>query len=253
MVHIESLTQVDAALKELKGSELVLFDVDETLITPVDCVLRPAAESFVTAFIAKHLDESEESSAELDELFSKVLLARKVRYVDESSPELISELQGRGVKVMGLTAAYAMELGAIESMADWRLEELAELGFDFSEALREIPVMEFEREKNRLDQPLFKKGILFTAGNPKGKVLRAFLERLAWRPSQIIFIDDNRQYIDSVDEMARSMGIECTAFHYTAHEKLPYDFQPHIARFQLMTLVLEGRWLSEEEAKQHLE
>lgn len=244
IIHIDDLKDAEQELLQLDQDALVLFDVDYTLLIPNDTILRPCGQELV-----KRL-KSEIVEKDLDEyLHSQVLLQAKSSLVDEASPLLIRHLQERGIRTIALTAAPAGKWGVIESMADWRINELKEFHFDFSSAFPSVHFLEFPKKSDKEFHPVFKSGVLFSSKHPKGDVLKQFLDAMEWYPTKVLFIDDRIAYLLSVEKVVNEMGIDFTGFHYTAAEILPDKVDEKLAEFQFRYLAEHGEWLSDEEAK----
>jgi hypothetical protein len=100
---------------------------------------------------------------------------------------------------------------------------------------------------------MFKKGILFTCNVPKGKVLEAFLKRLKWKPSKIVFTDDKMKHLESVRDFCQRAHIPFQGFQYTAVEQMPkMPINKKRADLQFKTLAEQEKWLSDVEADQVL-
>jgi hypothetical protein len=148
---------------------------------------------------------------------------------------LIKCLQDKKIRTIALTAAPAGKLGAIESMADWRIDELKKMGFNFFLAFPEIQFLEFPKKVDKEFHPIFKSGILFSSKHPKGDILKQFLMTIHWIPSKVVFIDDRLEYLQSAENAMKEMGIDFTGLHYLAAEKLPCDLNEKLAEFQFFS------------------
>lgn len=243
------LSSLKHAIVSADQTTLVLFDVDDTLIACKDVVLRPSSEGLVNRFLLEHARHINETK--LQELYSKMLLARKAECINHETISIISSLQKRGIPTIALTAADAERLGVIESLAHWRIDELKGFGYDFSSAFSDHGTIKFSKHENKTSHPLFMKGILFSSNHPKGDVLEAFLKKINWSPKKIIFIDDKLAYLQSVEQAAKRMGIEFHGFHYSEHLQ-PSKLDEGLALFQLKHFLENEVWLSDAEAMQKM-
>lgn len=91
----------------------------------------------------------------------------------------------------------AGQFGLIPNMEDWRLEQLTSLGINFSWVFPDVDSFVIEGFNGKRSVPVFKRGILASSKYSKGQVLLAFLKRMQCRPSEIVFVDDRIQEIDS--------------------------------------------------------
>jgi hypothetical protein len=62
---------------------------------------------------------------------------------------------------------------------------------------------------------------MFSSGFPKGVILKAFLEKVNWRPGRIFFFDDMCSFAESVAQEMASLHIPCQAFVYQGATVLP--------------------------------
>jgi hypothetical protein len=141
-------------------------------------------------------------------------------------------------------------------MEDWRYGELSKNGYHFDLSWPSLKAKTFEGlEKGQSlstkshAMPVFVKGIVFTNTVSKGQALNAFLKYAQFTPKKIIFIDDKRKYLESVEEIASAhnipfMGIEYTAAHDIQGEPL----NEKRADLQYDVLKKEKKWISDIEA-----
>lgn len=193
IIEVLNLSEANQEFAHLDNNSLVLFDVDYTLLIPNDAILRPCGQKLVKKLIKEILENpSMVPSGKYPDgfLFSQTLLQAESSLVDEQFLPLIKCLQDKKIRTIALTAAPAGKLGAIESMADWRIDELKKMGFNFFSAFPEIQFLEFPKKADKEFHPMFKSGILFSSKHPKGDVLKQFLTTICWIPSKIVLIDD---------------------------------------------------------------
>ena len=103
--QVDNLNLIKNQIKHLDESCLVVFDIDETLITPVDKLLHlkgvwdslwfyffymKTTYDFLCSDVAKH--------------YNTALLSTRYQLVDKRTPTLIRRLQRKGVKVIGMTS-----------------------------------------------------------------------------------------------------------------------------------------------------
>lgn len=247
ITQCKNLAPIKAALREASEQDLIIFDVDSTLIIPDDMVLRPCGEEF---FEWQYLDFSMRMSPEqLKFLGSKMLLQRSVSLVDGDFPALISGLQERKLKVIALTALFTGKFGAIQSIEDWRCQELRRVDIDFRPAFPFYNHIVFGDLMRNGSLPMFKDGVLFSYNHSKGEVLEAFLRRVHWQPKRVYFIDDDLKYLESVQIKMEGAGIEFVGFHYRAIDTFNDVFDEEVAKMQFSYLVEHEEWLSDEEAQ----
>lgn len=245
IIEAPDLQVIEDQLDMIDSNTLVAFDVDYTLIIPQDQVLKPQASSYLQKFVEETLKKIPKERA--DYLSSKVLLKSKMSLVNETVLSLIEKIKAKGAKTLGFTAMNTGPYGLIMNMEMWRFKQLQEFGISFSNYFGLLAFHNFEGKDS---YPILSNGILCAADFPKGKVLTALLERINFKPSKIIFIDDREDFIESVENEIKHTELLC--FHYTESLTLPFEFDEEIASFQLKHLLECEEWLSDEEVKKLL-
>ena len=236
---------LESYIKKLDEDALVVFDVDFTLLVPNDQLLSPSGE----AHYLKFLQKIEGLQMEGEILGSRILQHYKVSLVDPKMITLLNELKQKKIKTIALTAMDAGQFGLIPSMEDWRLEQLTSLGIDFSWVFPDVDSFVIEGFNGKRSVPVFKGGILASSKYSKGQVLLAFLKRMQCRPSEIVFVDDRMQEIDSVESELEQERIKHTSFYYTVAANRAAPLNQRLVDFQIDYLFQFKEWLSDEEAQ----
>lgn len=248
--QLTELAPLEEEWERLTSDALVLFDVDFTLLTPRDEILRHAGLKLVRKLIVEIL----ENPATLEKypdgyLHSRLLSAAQVSPVDEKFVALIHRLQEREIPAIAFTGAPSGKLGVIESLADHRIEQLKNNGFDFRSAFPDAGMITFPKQPTLEFSPVFKSGVLFASKHPKGEILKQFLDSIQWYPKKIVMVDNSIEKLRSAKQAMDEKGIQFVGFHYVAAEKLPSQLDESLAQFQFEYLAEKGEWLSDEEAK----
>lgn len=244
VIHAPNLDVIEKCISDLDENALVVFDVDYTLLVPMDCILAPAGEEHFQKFMKKLRDLQEEGEI----LGSRISLQAQVTLVDKKILSLLKSLKQRHVKVIALTAMPTGRLGDVSNAEEWRVRQLASLGIYLDCSFPKIDSLVLEDFQGKKTQPVFKQGVLASAKYPKGQVLCAFLKKIRWKPSKVIFVDDRMEYIDSVECELDKENINHTSFHYTAATDKSCQLDQKLADFQFEYLLQQGIWLSDEEA-----
>ncbi len=230
---------------EVDQDTLVVFDVDEVLITCKDMILRPCGSHFCPTSW-KNIDQKEYIF-----LISIMFNESQPMLVEPSAPWFIKKLQAKGAKTMALTAARTGKFGVIENAEDWRLKILKQFDVDFSHAFPESPLIYFDQVTKESDYLLFKKGILFLGDekNTKGDLLIQFLEKMQYKPKKVIFFDDKMSHLISVETALNETEISFQGYQYKGAEQLPQEFDEQIAEMQFEYLRKNRKWISDSELK----
>ncbi len=249
VVHAPHLGIVEKYIDDLDENALVVFDVDYTILVPNDRILAPCGEEYCQKFM-KILREMQEKG---EILGSQVTIQAQTSLVDNKILHLLEKLKEKNIKVIALTAMSTGQFGVIPNMEQWRIEQLASLGIHLDGAFPEVDMIMLEEFEGAKGLPVFKKGILASSKYPKGQVLCAFLKRMEWKPSKVLFIDDRMYFIDSVEYELEKENIPHTSFHYTAAIDSLHSLDHRLADFQFDYLLHQGKWLNDEEAKNKME
>lgn len=245
--EIYTMAEAQDILDKADEQTLVLYDVDEVLIVPHDKIHLPKF-FMVNPGKALKLAFEQKVGYQLEDIWS-IVLHQAVRTLTE--PEIVNtikNLQLRQVKALGLTKMRSGRLGRIPSLAEYRFNQLKNLGIDFHPSYKHT--IEFRQFPGPYEGfPLMYKGIILTNELPKGLILGAFIDYLDITPTRVIFFDDNFENVISVSDEMRKRGIEFYGFHYRRAEVIVEELDCAVAQFQLDYLCDHEIWLSEEQAR----
>ena len=190
---------IDTILNYVESpTDLIIFDLDETLIT------LDHGEHWISEICKQYTVTDFEKTKYL---YLWYVLREEHRLLEEHAAQLIVELQQRrGCKVIALTARHTAPLIA------HTVEQLAQLGIDFSRS--------GISNENFMIEGLFPlaryyKGIIFAGSHNKGTVLMRVLDRLGITPTKIIFVDDKLHHLQSVQMKAGERGIPFIGLRYS--------------------------------------
>lgn len=226
--------QAADALDAADKDTLVLFDVDDTLITTKHPYLKFSD--------SEHISRSTYYQNEDPLVIESSIIAR------------IKDLQSRAITVIALTSMASGRRSTIPSLEQWRYEKLKKLGIDFNNTHFSNVQWEIcDPTKETKARPAFYNGVLVTDFEKKGPVLQQFLEKQKYTPQRIIFFDDQRHMLESVQRTASALSIHFQGFHYDGSQHVPpVTRNPQREAFQMKWLRLR-RWLNDETAQQMLD
>lgn len=246
--------------KQLDHDSLVIFDIDNTLLMDEDPWEHGYRKERAKANTIQSLySEGSPFNQQLDrqtrdKLWSIYAQSIKQTVVDKGVLVLIKELQAQSIKIIGLTRFLVGKIGTIESLEDFRNDQLAENGFDFSSSFPQYPLIIFKQFSFEGKHPLFKNGVLYTTlACSKGELLKAFLQEIGWKPNKVIMFDDKVDQLKTVQDVLKQMGIPFEGFEYTAVTAMPAYFDKSLAEFQMQYLMDHEQWLTGSEAQAMLE
>lgn len=250
-----NLIELEHILKDCSPDCLVVWDVDEVLITPTDRIFHTKnctnnlPSKYAKAAMAKYAVSKKQAQWN----GSKMLLQRNMKLVAEGLVLTIRALQNHKVKTIALTKFYTGTYGAIASLENFRIKQLKKVGINFNRAFPQHGMLVLDNVKNAAAKyPIFKNGILFTNEYTKGEVLEAFLSKINWQPKKIIFIDDLKEHLVSVQHVLQNKNISYTGILYTAADKLPSEIDEDIVKMQYEVLIKREIWLNDYEAEKLL-
>ncbi|MFQ5729533.1 MAG: DUF2608 domain-containing protein [Waddliaceae bacterium] len=222
----------------LEPGMLVVFDIDNTLIEPVqelgtdqwfgDRIKR--YESYNMPFQAAKKKALREWQA--------VQYITDVKLVEKGIDEIVSALQKDGVPIIGLTTR-GME------MCIRAVDQLESVNIDLEKT---APTKE-ERYFFNGEGVVYTRGVLFTSNTPKGIALRKFLASIDYHPKSILFVNDKLSHIKPLEEMCREDGIKFVGLRYGYLDEKAKNVRHHIAEVQWQHF---GKILSDQAAEKIL-
>ncbi len=249
-VHTRRVLDVDEVIAYLANAtfeDLVVLDVDDTLITPKDQCLRASCRDRRMHHLALQV-----RSDRTWNLYSRWLDGSEQELISEELLKAVRSLQEAGVNVVALTAMGPTTgaCGIIPSMADKRCEELKKLGYDFSQSFRGSRLT--LQEKKGVT-PLFKDGIIYNYPYKKGLVLENFLSVIPFKPRHVFFLDDSPDCTADVAQALIRLQIGYTCINYL-DKKLTIDkSRPDITGYQVQYFLKHQVWLSDAQADKLLD
>ncbi len=242
--EIQDLSSFKNAVQFLDDNTVVLLDIDYTLIVPCDAALLPCGNRLRKQYLYR-LDVPRREL-----LQSIIALESEEKLIDDGFLEVINLLKEKNISVFGFTALDTGKYGKIENLEDWRLKVLEKLGIAFSSVTHHKSIIQLHKpSQHNGNYPVFKNGVVFTNRQSKGKIFTAFVDLLKNKPKKVIFIDDSRQYLESVEGAAKKLDIEFVGFHYRAAEALQSEFDEELGTFQFEHLLEHEHWLADKEAR----
>lgn len=243
-------------IETLTEQDWIVFDVDGVLLIEQDAIFGVKAEN--KALWSQHFGDGtffRSLTYEQQRYLYSIIRQQSICVPIENLAEfLIAMLKQNGIRSIALTSIKTGRNGIIEKTEDWRFEQLKKVGIDFSYSftLEEPLVLSVFKDDFLIEShgSIFaKRGIVFAGEFNKGDVLKAFLKSIEWMPKRIIFIDDNRSWINSVDKMCEEFNIDFLGLHYIGAEKMSICANYDIAKFQVDYFFEHQSWLSDEQVK----
>jgi hypothetical protein len=217
VIETSTLKQLKSILNQANQATLVIFDVDHVLIMPTDdyTLSRPLYRKKLWEKLKKKLPEEK-----IEYLFSIVVSKAKWKLVDNNILQIIDYLNYNKIPTIALTSLNTGKLGIIDNREDLRIKELSSVGIHFTSPFKKNKVVIHEL-KGRYGTPMLKEGVILTAEQDKGKVLKYILDNQKYYPKSIIFIDDKLANIRSVENLCKLQKIKFYGIHYRKVTNMP--------------------------------
>lgn len=233
-------TNIQSIREEITENTLVLFNIAEVLMDTETSLGTQAWRKFVRARLEPQLH---------DELTLFVFENVPPKCPEPSTPELINELQAKGVMTFAFTSRgrhewYGSQIPDIDLITE---KLMLQIGIDFSKTALN-PKLSILPE---VFADFFHAGVIYTTNTrDKGELLREILETTGYRPSKIIFVDDKVDSLVSVEATLESLGIPFVGYAYSKTAEDHADFDPLVANIQLDWLITHGEVLTDAQALQ---
>lgn len=211
-------------LREADGNTLVIFDIDNTLIEPFGQLGSDQWYYFLERKY-REIDLLTEDQAYAKAMFvwNRTQEIIQVKAVEADTPDLIKDLQTRGIKTLGLTARTL-------DVADETLKQLKSVGIQLSNQ----PVYSSDLDIVSDDLARYTRGVLFVGDrNNKGKVLLEFLRRIGLTPARVIFVDDKMKHVKNVEVALQPLPVEYFGFRYGSTDKKVNSFNADAKELKL--------------------
>ena len=169
-------------------------------------------------------------------------------------PKLLKFLKEKRIPVSALSSWWTDNFGTIQEMEKQRLKELEQVKISFSDLSpfnKDISFISHKTEHG--GTPMIISGIILTALGDKGQVLGLALKSINKKFKRIIFIDDQKKYLEEVEKFCEGHGLDFVGIHYTESLLAPipeFDFAKEKLRFNI--LKEEQVWLSAPELQERL-
>jgi len=245
MTPLHSFAQATALVHSCTESTLVFFDVDDTLMISSDDFARGGHLPWwlLIRIVLRH---PQLSIARIWDEYYSIVWQQAPRYlIDPWVVSFIADLQKHCCAALGLTSVNTGAYGFIENLPALHYKKLYDLGIRFSDRYHDTRLTTMPEYRG--NYPELYKGMLCANRQPKGDVVKAFLEHLDYKPARIIFFDDNAKNLQSVGRACSSLGIPFTLYLYHGHKPITQQFDTKKILKQIEILVKEKRWVRDED------
>lgn len=246
---VESIQELEQVFNSADENTLVVFDIDHVLVVSKDHYIHPNAEKIYF----KHVDRqkkkqiTKEQKQKFYDTMRLTLTAPERVIVEKETPVMIKQMQDRGIKVVALTALPTDIFGFLYT-EKWRVHQLRDLGIDFSVAFPQWNIKMLDAFAHAKDKaPSYYDGIIFSKNFSKGEVLRAFFAESGFYPKKVIFVDDLKENLESVERELIGFDVEIQSYHYNGAKSYYKTVNEQVIEYQVDHLIDNEQWLSDEE------
>lgn len=222
----------------IEKDTLVILDIDDTLLIPKQML---GCDEWFKHRCKEHCATGISSTDALEKTLAEWEAIRhisKMQIVEPGTERVVSSMQELGVTVMGLTTQGL-------ALATRTVEQLKELQLNLTLTAPSPDDTCLAINRHCI---LYRKGILFTSGMPKGECLFALCEKIGYEPKRIVFINDKTSHLEDVQSSAETRGIEFIGLRYGFSDQRKEAFRSEIADYQFAHSTFQ-HLLSDEEAK----
>lgn len=208
----ESDTLLDI-VKHVDSDTLFIFDIDHTLIEPVQNIGSTHWERHLAKKLKEEGFTHHEASIRAFHQWRTIQHLTAVKAVEESIYEVKALIKSLNVETLGLTA---------------RDGTLSDLTYDQLKSVQLDTIFTYQADCKDLpgNYPCkYSRGTVFCGFNKKDAGLNLFLEHVKMRPKKVVFVDDQKSHVDELEDLANLLGIEYVGMTYHASGNHKFDAQ----------------------------
>lgn len=223
-------------LKYVEPESLVVLDIDDTLLLPTQTL---GSDVWYCHIFKKYQAQMSKECA-LDKALADWEAVRHlthVKIVEPGTDQIVAKLQDDKATVMALTTQGL-------ALATRTFNQLLTLNIDMTKTAPSCQDHYFINKHG----VLYRDGILFTSGTPKGPALAKLLELIGLQPKHVVFINDKAAHLKDLESGLAAKGIRFTGLRYGYGDERVANFRPEIADIQWNRSTF-GHILSDSEAE----
>lgn len=186
ITQVNDMQEVIDALSDADSKTLAIFDIDMVLVQPSDPAFQMANMKRYNAISKRIMKEVPPDKQML--FLSLMSISSDPVLIDDRMPQFLEQISQKGIPAIALTANLTGKLGAIQKMEQWRVDNLRQLGIDFSKIAPYQATLIFDNfAPYRGNYSTYLDGILFVNGTSvsKGEAFLSFLEKGGFFPDKL--------------------------------------------------------------------
>lgn len=245
VIETKSFQSMSAKLSACAKDAIILVDVDNTIITPKSMLFRSSSPY---KNIVDDIKADKYPFLDTEKIVSQWRTERQSMLVDDAWPELIKQLHALAVPIFAFTHMGTGRYGVIDSLEQWRYNELKSYNVTFTEEfLGESEMTLMPHIHQMCGGAIFYKGIFMTGDYNKVLVLLKILE--LHKPSHVVVVDDLHDNVTSLQQVCLEKSVPYTGIVFRGVDKISGTPDEKVASVQKKYLLEQGKWLEDEEAR----
>lgn len=227
--------------KYAQEDTIILLDIDDTILVPVQTL---GTDVWFQDRWNIHKQNETDPSIALDKALAEwegVRHLTQMRLVETDTAQKIADLQSENRTVMGLTTQGL-------ALTTRTVNQLKSFNIDLTQTAPSKDDHYFINKHG----VLYRSGILFTSGTPKGPALVKLFKLMNIKPRHILFINDKLSHLKDVEESIEKEGIAFTGLRYAYSDERVARYNSDLADIQWKNSSFE-HILSDEEAVELLQ
>lgn len=221
----------DLDLNLIDKDTLVVFDIDNTLIRQNSLIgTHQWGDHIRDSAIKKGISPSK--AAEMQHAaFASVQPYVQVVKVEDDIDIVLKHLQKNRISHFALTAR-------VPELKNVTFKQLQSLNLQFEKS--------FPEQKNKaVVKDFYYKGLIFSGSTPKGEILKTIMQNSQRQYKKVIFIDDRKYNLDSIESSLQDDPIELITLRYGGADLFVKSFNPDLANV-IYSVFLETKVLISE-------
>lgn len=191
--EIKNSQEMKKLLQDISFDSAVLFDLDNTVM---QSQLELGSDQWFVHLciqVGQKISENEKAIALAIVLYHEVQKIVRTQAVEETTIKIINTLQDIGIPVIAITARD-------ECLQAATRRQLTDIDIDFDTL--NIPKLELKLPGNQAAaNPIYERGIIYCAGQDKGRCFKAFLDATQLKWQHIVMADDKGKYLEQVGDV----------------------------------------------------
>ncbi len=199
-------------------STLVIFDLDNTIMEPDDIHSRGSNQWF-NAMMQNHQDTGHDYKSALNIVLRSYFEMQEnidAKLIQKELLHVLQILNNLKIPTLGLTVRS-------QCLADRTIEQLTSIDVRLGDC------SEYLYSSLKGGSFLcYKSGVIFTEGRDKGDALKFFLKIMGdifGGPKKIVFVDDQKKHLESVEKACNELKIDFTGIRYARLDEKVKNFK----------------------------